>query len=164
MTEDSSQPSDAEEIPPGAEFAWDEADRKLKVQLDHADSLDSKATTLLGFLAVAFGVGATSITKVRGWGIPIAVLAIIGLAVSFVFALMAFWVRRFDRSPDPEVVWRYARRDRAWIQHRLLSTRWAALNANDKTIGVKASNLRLSMMALGVVGALVVVSAIIRLL
>lgn len=155
---------DEREVPPGTGFAWEEAQRKLDLQIDHAESLDSKATTLLGFIAVALGVVATSLEKFRSWGRPVAAGAVLGLGISAFLVLRAFWVRRYDRSPSPEEVWDYALRDRSWIQHRLLTTRWAALNANSGILDRKARDLRWAMVTLGGVAGIALVAAIVRLI
>jgi hypothetical protein len=150
-------------VPPGSEFAWEEAERKLQVQLQHAESLDSKATTLLGFVAIAFGLLGTSLDELRGWGRAVGIVSVLGLGLSAFLLLGAFWVRRYDRSPDPEVIWRFAERDKQWIQHRLLTTRWDALRLNDGVLGRKAAWLKWGMRTLAIVGVAVIVAAIIKL-
>ncbi len=152
------------QVPPGTGFAWEESQRKLDLQLAHAEALDSKATTLLGFLAVGFGLFAGNIQKLHSWGRPLGIAIAVELGGSLFFALRALWVRGYDRSPSPEVVWRFASQNPDWIQHRLLSTRWSALAKNDVTLGSKVNNLKISMGIVGVVSATVIVASIIKLI
>jgi hypothetical protein len=154
----------ATEIPPGTSFAWEEAQRRLDLQRETAESLDSKATTLLGFHAVAFGLLANSVTKIQGWGRPVAILVVVGLGMSLFFAIRCFWVRDYDRSPSPELVWQFALKEEMWVQHRLLTTRWEALQANEHILSEKADHLRSSIGVLGVVSVILMGAIIIRLI
>jgi hypothetical protein len=140
---------------------WEQAERRLEAQIRQADALDTKAGVLVGLHALAAGLIATTAAHFHGAARWILVAAIGGLGVSGGLALAAFGRQGYDRRPSPEEMWTFGDWTDDEIRYRLMSTRFEALAHNRRMLDRTAKRLILSLVFLGVVAFMAVVSAVI---
>src|SRR5205823_2239659 len=144
-----------EQALPGTRLAWDQAEKRLEAQFRQADSLDSKAGTLVGLHALAAGILAANTTRLHGVNGWVAFGIIVGLVLGGTFAVRAYLVQAYDRRPAPQAIWEFAEWDDDRILQQFLSSRFRSLEGNVERLEAKARNVRwsiwsLAMVALGV--------------
>jgi hypothetical protein len=89
------------QIPPGTDFVWEEAERRVDAQLRQADALDSKAGILVGIHALAAGLVASVSGGLGDAARWIATAALVLLLASGWLAVGAFRAQEYRRSPSP---------------------------------------------------------------
>lgn len=111
---------------------------------DFTSTLDTKASTLLGFvLAVSTFLAAQ---PGIGW---LKVLSFAALGVSGVFGMMAMTVRRFKDAPEPEPLWEHMRaRTEAATLAVITSAKLIVFKDNARVHERKADFWRLALAAL----------------
>lgn len=153
-----------EHIPLAVDLVWDEAEKRLEAQLRQADALDTKAGVLIGVHALAAGLLASLVGGLDGVGRWIGTGVVVVLLVSLWLSLLAFRAQDYDRSPSPEVMWRFAEWDPPAVRYRLVSTRFAALAENRDKLRRKARLVSASLGILGVIASTVGIASIVSLL
>lgn len=151
-------------IPPGTDFVWDQAERRIDAQLRQADALDSKAGILVGVHALAAGLVASvsgSFGDAARW---VATVVLVLLLASGWLAVGAFRAQEYRRSPSPEGVWHYARWDEQEIRHRLLSKRFEGIEWNRRKLQWKARRITWSINLLAVVASIVATATMVELI
>jgi hypothetical protein len=151
-------------IPPGTEFVWEQAERRVDAQLRQADALDAKAGILVGVHALAAGLIASvsgGLGEVARW---IASVALLFLMTSGWLALGAFRAQEYRRSPSPETLWRFASWDEDEMRLRMLSTRFEAIGWNSRKLQWKARRITWSINLLTVIAFTLGIATIVDLM
>lgn len=150
-------------IPQSVRFVWEQAERRIDAQMRQADALDAKAGAMVGLHAVAAGILATILGRLNGATRWIVLAAIIGLLMSGWFALRAYRVESYDRSPSPNELWRFGDWTEDEVMLRFLSTRFAAIEDNRIRLDVKARSFARSLSMLGLIALVVSFAAVVDL-
>jgi hypothetical protein len=141
-------PSMASSIPDGASFAFDVARTSLDEQLGRIEALDGKAGILIaagGVLAgFLFGRGSLLLDAPR----LIVGIAAIALTSSLVFALLAFWTRRYDLAPRPEALSQLMEAREEWLRWRFIPNVLNAIAVNRRKLALKSAFLTWAMVCL----------------
>jgi hypothetical protein len=150
-----------EQTPAGTKLAWDQAERRLEAQFRQADSLDTKAGTLVGLHALAAGILAANASRLHGLNRWVGFGVIVGLILGGYFAVRAYLVQAYDRRPSPQALWMFAEWEEARILRQFLSTRFESLEQNSTKLEAKARSVTwslrtLALVALGVAIAMAV--------
>jgi hypothetical protein len=149
-------------IPPGMDFVWEQAERRIDAQLRQADALDAKAGILTGIHALAAGLVASLSGDLGDAARWIASAVLVLLLVSSWLALGAFRAQEYRRSPSPETLWRFAGWDEREMRLRLLSTRFEGIEWNRRKLQWKA-RITWSINLLVVVALVVGIATIVEL-
>lgn len=153
-----------QQIPPGVDFIWDQAERRLGAQLEQADALDRKTGILLTLNGVAAGLLAAVSDRLSGVGRVFGAIVIAGLFLGASFALASFRTVRYVRSPRPEEMWHFGAWSDSEIKLRYLSTRFEALDENERRLRRKGIHVTASTLILAGVAFVVTVSTFLEML
>lgn len=138
----------ASPIPDGASFAFDVARTTLEEQLRRIEALDGKAGILIaagGVLAgFLFGRGSLLLDAPR----LIVGIAAIALTSSLVFALLAFWTRRYDVAPRPEALSQLMAAREEWLKWRFIPNVLNAIAVNRRKLALKSAFLTWALVSL----------------
>lgn len=129
------------DIPQSASFAFDVSSSALSEQLARIDSIDSKAGVLLaadGILAGLIFGGDSIVATAPPW---LAILAGVGILLSFTASLGAFAARDYRLAPRPEEVAQLSGATEAWIRWNLIGNVLEAVETNRGTLRRKARYL-----------------------
>lgn len=131
---------------PSLFLVFDELKALLDRQISHVDALDSKASIVIGFTAVALGITVGRPNEPVG---PF-VLAGVGLgALAFTAALRAFWVRPFKALPRPrEFYAEFASAEEEQSRIVLCNLAVLAFEENARNVTSKARALKFALMLL----------------
>ncbi len=150
-------------VPDGVPFIWAQAEKRLEAQIRQADALDTKASVLVGLHAIAAGVVASTGSRLSPMSRWVAVVVVVGLAITGVLAFAAFRTQAYDRSPSVSNLWRFGEFEETEIQYRFLSVRLDALSRNSEKLEAKARLLSRSLLGVAVLALIVAGAAIIGL-
>lgn len=150
--------SEQPDVPSGADHVYDAMVQRLAQQSDTVDRIDSKASILIGFLAV-FLVGVTSVPS-SVFGIRFSRLTVvILLGIAIACGLAALKPRGWHFRPDPDEYIRYRSWTREQAQADDMEEAYASVVVNDELLEIKVwwFNACLLLVALSV--AVFVISA-----
>jgi hypothetical protein len=150
-------------IPPGTDFVWEQAERRIDAQLRQADALDSKAGILVGIHALAAGLVASMSGGLGDAARWVAIVVLFLLLASGWLAVGAFRAQEYRRSPSPEAIWRFAGWGEREMRLRLLSTRFEGIEWNRRKLQWKARRITWSINLLAVVALMVAIATIVEL-
>lgn len=93
-------------------FAYEETNRLIDLQMDQVESLNTKASILLGFIGVivaalfsAWPVMAEQLPKLGSSAIWLSVLATVMLLAGAIFGFRAYWIQPYEIAPSPRRLW-----------------------------------------------------------
>ncbi len=93
-------------------FAYEETNRLIDLQMDQVESLNTKASILLGFIGVivaalfsAWPVMAEQLPKLGVAAIWLSVLATLTVIVGAFFGFRAYWIQPYEIAPSPRRLW-----------------------------------------------------------
>lgn len=130
---------------------------RATAQFDHVNALDVKAngimttaTTLLGaalvlqaaWLSFSNRTIASLVLLHAQW--PIMVLIIIYAITMIAATIAGYWIRTFERVPEPNVLQEYALEPMATTQSKMVGTMATAFDENKKAITFKVRWLKIS--------------------
>ena len=134
--------------PKGAQFAYDTAIRSLDDQLRRIESLDSKAGILIGAGGVLAGLlaGGRSLLLETSKYLALATTSL--LIISLVFALFAFFNRKYSSGLSPAAVTKLAWMGDEAIRWRFHGNLLRSLSENDRRLRRKARFISASLSCL----------------
>ena len=135
-------------VPKGAPFAYEVGARSIDEQLRRTEALDAKTGLILasdGVLAgFVFSSDSLFKTAPRAVGMLLALLILASISL----ALVAFWNRRYESAPRPELVVRLMMEGDEWLKWRFLSNVLNALETNRRKLDRKALLVTWALVAL----------------
>jgi hypothetical protein len=138
----------ASPVPDGAAFAFDVARRTLDEQLRRIEALDGKAGLLVAAGGVLAGLLFSRGSLLVGAPRLMVGVAAIALTSSLVFALLAFWTRRYDVAPKPEALSQLMAAREEWLQWRFIPNVLNAIAVNRRKLALKSAFLTWALICL----------------
>jgi hypothetical protein len=144
-----------------ADFFLEQASAKLKLQVEWANDLDTKASILIGFA----GVMLTTAADTAPASAPVRVLVIIGLLAAVGLGLYAYRLTKYQVPPDMTQLWqKYYGKNEIEVKETLTSTLVQACQENQNRVEEKAKRTQAAQNALFAALFLFVVDQLIALL
>ena len=133
------------EAHPSLGLVYEELKELVARQTAHAESLDSKASIVIGFTALVIGVGVGGPVERP----PVLGVAIVSVTASFLLAVAAFWVRPFAASPQPRRLYaNYPNLDHDRTLVMLANAAIGVFERNEALLRVKSRSLQASLATL----------------
>lgn len=134
--------------PAGIDFVWSEGVRLIDAQLRQAADLDSKASTLIGFLTAILALIAGQRQEFGEW----TWLLVVELVAALALLLLAFRLQRFANAPALPRLALWAESVPSAIRDAFMDNLLEAYAANETSLLGKARYLRFGLYAIMLFG------------
>jgi hypothetical protein len=138
----------AKPVPAGASFAFERSVKTLEEQLTRIEALDGKAGIPVAAGGVLAGLLFSRGSLLVGAPRLMVGVAAIALTSSLVFALLAFWTRRYDVAPKPEALSQLMAAREEWLQWRFIPNVLNAIAVNRRKLALKSAFLTWALICL----------------
>jgi len=137
---------------PSIDVVLEEARRKLDFQFEQLNSLDTKASIVLGVAGVVLTIVLTSLLSGHlgeGTNLQLAKTALVLIFVAFALSIVKLWIKRYHRPPKLDRLRsHYIVEDSEVTKLRIIDISLQAINDNDKMLNYQTWLVRCSYIIL----------------